>query len=236
MDDDRATLAADWQAVEDAAAGDASARAEFSRRYRDTVRTWLWFRWSHTPLRSLVDDAVQEVFLECLRPGGALEHLDPTRTPRAVPAFLRGVARNVAHRIERVEARNFDHQRRLAAGAGAPAPARLGSAEQLDRAWACDRVATALDLLDREDRRSHDLHAHSLRDFLRLHFEEGLPVHVIAEQWDEQPEHVHEIRRRACRRFRTCLLRVMHPDVAVGQADRAVTDAATGREVLALLQ
>src|SRR5678815_2684455 len=106
--------------------------------------TWFWFHWGHSPLRTLVDDATQEVFLECFRPGGALTHFDIERS-HGVAAFLRGVVRNVAHRLEHAHARDVDRRRRLAIAATASSGA--GAAEQLDRVWQRDRVAAALDLL-----------------------------------------------------------------------------------------
>lgn len=200
----------DWRLAHAAARGDERARADFWQRYSHSVRLWLWFRWCHTSRRNLIDDAAQEVFLECFRPGGALAHLDRARAHHGLEAYLRGVVRNVACRIERAQARDFHHRRSLAAAAGQAAPEESGSAECIDRARAHDQVLAALDLLDREDRQAGT--DHSLRAFLRAHFEQGQQVRTIAAAWQEQVDHVHEVRRRACQRFRDCLLRVMHGD------------------------
>jgi hypothetical protein len=216
MIDDR-TCVTDLESMQAAAAGDSQARAEFARRSCDSVRAWLWDRWRHTPLRSMVDDAVQEVFLECLRPDGALQHLDPARAVHGTAAFLRGVVRNVAHRIERSEARSSRCRRQLVLGADAPAPEY---ADPFDADSRHAQVVRALELLDGEEEPQAE---HPLGDFLRLHFEEGLPVRAIARRWHDEPAHVHGIRRRACRRFRKCLLRVMHPADGLGQAGGVAT-------------
>ncbi len=200
------SAAATWRMVQAAAEGDERARATFAQRYGNTVQRWLWFRWRHTPLRSYVDDAVQDVFVECLKPRGALSHVHPELAPHGFDAFLRGVVHHVACRVERSEARNFRHRRRLIEGAIPPAPPRLGSPEQLDHRWAQERIRTALRELDRQSPPM----AHSLREFLRMHFEKELTVREIAALWREPVNRVHELRRRACRRFRECLLRVTH--------------------------
>ena len=60
-------------------------------------------RWRRDPLRQGVADAVQDVFLDCLRPGGALERADPARGTFRI--YLHGIVRNVALRHERVHRR-----------------------------------------------------------------------------------------------------------------------------------
>ena len=62
-----------WTPIQAAARGDTAGRESFARRYLPVVRTWLEQRWSSPALRQRVDDAVQDVFMECLREEGALE-------------------------------------------------------------------------------------------------------------------------------------------------------------------
>ena len=50
-------------------------------------------------LRDDLDDVTQEVFVECFRTGGVLEAAGSGRVPR-FRAFLYGVIRNVARRVE----------------------------------------------------------------------------------------------------------------------------------------
>lgn len=200
---------ADWQLARAAATGDEEARTQFWNRHVRAVHLWLWFRWRHSSLRGFVDDATQEVFLECFRPGGALAHLEVDKAAHGVVAFLRGVVRNVAHRLERTQQRQLAHRRQLREAMPMQPANGDDAAERIDTAWQHGQVAAALSRLDREEAGASP---HSLRAFLKAHFEDGLPVHTIAAAWQMKPEHVHELRRRACRRFRDCLLRVMRED------------------------
>lgn len=216
--------AATWKLVRAAAAGDEAARNDFARRFDATVRRWLWFRWHRTPLRSFLDDATQDVFVECFRPRGALERVDPELAPHGFEAFLRGIVQHVACRIERSEARNFRRRRQLVDSVTATVSAGTGSPAQLDRNWALSCIRAALRQLDRLS----PCCGHSLREFLYLHFEKGLNVRTIAAMWRQPSPRVHEMRRRACRCFRECLLRVAHD----GEHD----GPQMGPELLALLQ
>ena len=62
-----------WTLIEGAASGRAADRDEFARRYLPAVQAYLLARWKESPLAQERDDAVQEVFVECFRQGGALE-------------------------------------------------------------------------------------------------------------------------------------------------------------------
>ena len=221
-----------WQLVEAAGAGDVAARAEFLQQFGPLVRLWLQQRWRDTPFRGLVDDAVQDVFVECCRPDGALRRADPERCVHGIEVYLRGIVRNVAARLERTEARHFGHRRDLEVGQASTMPARLGVADQIDRAWAMAQIGAAFDLVAHTD--SSGATGHSLRELLHLHFEEAMPVRAIAGAWHTKVEHVHELRRRACGTFRACLLRVRRGGETGSGGDSAAAEAA-GREVLALL-
>src|SRR5262249_23588603 len=88
-----------WTVVRAAAAGSPADRDEVGRRYLGVVRAYLGARWRDSALRPELDDAVQEVFVECFRQGGALETAGAGRVP-GFRAFLYGVVRNVARRFE----------------------------------------------------------------------------------------------------------------------------------------
>ena len=88
-----------WTGIRAAAAGSAGDREEVARRYLAVIRAYLAARWRGSPLRPDLDDAVQEVFVECFRQGGALEAAGAGRVP-SFRAFLYGVVRNVARRFE----------------------------------------------------------------------------------------------------------------------------------------
>ena len=61
-----------WTIIRGAAEGRAPDRAEFARRYASVIRSDLGARWRKGPLLDEIDDAAQEVFLECFRPDGPL--------------------------------------------------------------------------------------------------------------------------------------------------------------------
>src|SRR5215831_5732627 len=88
-----------WTVIRAAAAGSPADREELARRYLAVVRAYLAARWRGLNLRAELDDAVQEVFVECFRQGGALEAAGAGRVS-SFRAFLYGVVRNVARRFE----------------------------------------------------------------------------------------------------------------------------------------
>ncbi len=61
-----------WTVIEGAAAGRVTDREEFARRYGPVVRACLAARWRPADAHTL-DDAVQEVFVECFKRGGVLD-------------------------------------------------------------------------------------------------------------------------------------------------------------------
>src|SRR5262245_65632746 len=88
-----------WTVIRAAAAGSPAGREELARRYLAVVRAYLAARWRGSPLRTDLDDAVQEVFVECFRQGGALEAAGAGHVP-SFRAFLYGIVRNVARRFD----------------------------------------------------------------------------------------------------------------------------------------
>ncbi len=88
-----------WTVVCAAVAGSRTDREELARRYLGVVRAYLRTRWRTSQQQSDLDDAVQEVFVECFRAGGALDAVVDGRVP-SFRAFLYGIVRNVARRFE----------------------------------------------------------------------------------------------------------------------------------------
>src|SRR6516164_1511033 len=88
-----------WTVIRAAASGSPADREELARRYLSVVGAYLGVRWRGSVLRADLDDAVQEVFVECFRQGGAVEAAGAGRVP-SFRAFLYGVVRNVARRFE----------------------------------------------------------------------------------------------------------------------------------------
>jgi len=89
-----------WTVVRAAAAGSPADRDELARRYLAVVRAYLAARWRGSDLRRDLEDAVQEVFIECFRAGGAVEAAGAGRVPH-FRAFLYGVARRFEGRPRR---------------------------------------------------------------------------------------------------------------------------------------
>ena len=65
-----------WTVIEAAAGGKPVERQEFALRYSPVVAAYLKARWRNTPLSQNVEDAAQDVFVECLKPGGAIQRAD----------------------------------------------------------------------------------------------------------------------------------------------------------------
>ncbi|MGE0145008.1 MAG: hypothetical protein AB7I19_17360 [Planctomycetota bacterium] len=62
-----------WTVLRAASSGDADARSTFARRYEPTIHFFLAARWRGRALAGDIPDATQEVFVECVKPGGVLE-------------------------------------------------------------------------------------------------------------------------------------------------------------------
>ena len=81
-----------WTVTQRAAAGSAPDRDEFVRRYSPVIGAYLGARWRHTPLFDQVEDAAQQVFMDCFKVDGALGRADPERA-EGFRAFLYGIVR-----------------------------------------------------------------------------------------------------------------------------------------------
>ncbi|MEZ5966400.1 MAG: sigma-70 family RNA polymerase sigma factor [Planctomycetota bacterium] len=194
-----------WTLIRRAAEGDRGAHSQFGRSYDALIRAYLARRWRNTPLVADVDDAAQEVFLECLTERGPLGRADPAQGFRG---FLLGIVRHVAQRHERGAARR--HER--AAGAETAfvqvADDDPGLTEFFDRQWALTLVQEARELLEQRARAGDDaarLHA----DVLDLRFAQGLPVRTIAARLQMDVDAAHRAYAKARERFRGCLRQVV---------------------------
>src|SRR5436305_9177091 len=92
-----------WTVIRGAAAGNSVDRAALARRYLGVVRAYLAARWEGSALLADLDDAGQDVFVECFRQGGVLDAAAAGRVP-SFRAFLYGVVKNVARRFESLSA------------------------------------------------------------------------------------------------------------------------------------
>jgi RNA polymerase sigma factor (sigma-70 family) len=194
-----------WTVIRAAAAGSPADRDELARRYLGVVRAYLAARWRGSDLRNDLDDAVQEVFVECFRQGGALEAVGAGRVP-SFRAFLYGVVRNVARR--------FESRPRRAAG---PLPDLQAKEEDLsrlfERTWAQAIMTEAAQLLKQ---RAGENGPEAVRrvELLRLRFEENVPLRTIAERWATPAARLHHAYALARQEFKAALLAVVafhHP-------------------------
>lgn len=218
-----------WTMIEGAAKGGAAERELFARRYGPVVKAYFLSRWRKGSIVFDLDDALQDVFMECLKCGGALERAEQRRAG-GFRAFLFGITRNVA-------ARHEEERRKVRVVAASPeseSSAPVGDeadpARVFDRAWALSTVQEALLVLSRRAQKSGAAMRRRVL-LLDLRFREGVPLRDIAERWGEDPAHVHKDYAQARKEFESALRSVVRFDVGVESDD--VT--AECREVLRLL-
>ncbi len=189
-----------WSVIRAAAAGSPADREELARRYLGVVRAYLAARWRGSPLSEDLDDATQEVFVECFRAGGALEVAGAGRVPN-FRAFLYGVIRNVARRFESRPVR----------ATGPPPDVAADDESQshlFERTWAQAIMAEAA-ALQRQRAAALGPEAVNRVELLRLRFEENLPIRAIAERWGSDTASLHHAYALARKEFRTALLEVV---------------------------
>ncbi len=201
-----------WMLIRGAASGSKEDRDAFARRYSPVIRAYLGARWRSSLRLADLDDAVQDVFVECFREGGVLEKVDGSR-PGGFRAFLYGVVRNVALRAERRAGTLRERQ-------GDPdfdPEAQPGGEETLSRAF--DRAWTLAVLREagrvQEERAAREGAEASRRiDLLRLRFEKDLPIREIARLWETDAARLHKEYARAREEFKAALFEVVsfhHP-------------------------
>lgn len=206
-----------WTDILNAAAGDAEARQRFASTYESVVRVYLEARWAGVPLAAMIDDGVQDVFVECFRSRGILEKV----TPESVPSFrgyLFGVLKNVARRYEvkdRVaslpEQMEADNTSASAAFDREYALALMREASMIQAALAHQKGAAA-------ERRV---------ELLQLRFGQGLPVREIAKRWEVDPAWVHHQYATARSEFQEaleCLIRQHEPRLAAAEVTQRCRD------------
>jgi len=195
-----------WTVIRRAAAGSAPDRAEFARRYGPVIRAYLGARWRETPLFPEVDDAAQQVFLDCFKEDGALGRADPDRG--GFRTFLLGVVRNVARMIERTRARSREHQPASDLDLEAIESKEDSAATVFDRAWARTllRDAAELQLLRAKEQGPEAVRRHRL---LALRYGENLPIREIAARWAVDAAVLHREYPKAREEFKRALVDVV---------------------------
>lgn len=209
-----------WILVSDAAAGKAESREVFARMYQPVIRAYLVARWRNVHLNGSVDDALQDVFVELFRCGGALEKANPEQGSE-FRAYLLGVVRNIACRHEQQAWKGQLERFNLATPVD-----DTSCATAFDRAWArallkeAGRVHAA---------RAKEKGERAVRRFelLRLRFQEGLPVREIAKLWREPDDQLHRQLSSAKKEFKSALRTVVafqRPGSSDAQIDQACSE------------
>ena len=196
-----------WSEVRAAAAGDDSARAAFASRYAAFVRDALTRRWRGSWRAGLVDDAVQEVFVECFKPEGVLFKAAPEEGP-GFRVYLAAVVRNVARRLEDRASRDWARRASVTGGLESIDGAAGTNSIALDREWARSLVVDAA-AEQRQRALSISERAVLRADLLELHYGEGVPVPQIAEQWRVDAAWIHHQLPKAKAEFRRALEQVL---------------------------
>jgi RNA polymerase sigma-70 factor (ECF subfamily) len=204
-----------WTMIHAAAAGDPAARDRFAHLYLPVVKAYLVARWRGAPHTPDADDAAQDLFVECFRPGGLLAKADADR-PGGFRAFLLGAARTVARRHEARKRPAGQLPADLAADDTGPAAA-------FDRAWARTLLKEAGHVQEQRARAIGPA-AERRVQLLRLRFGDGLPIREIAARWGEDPARLHHEYATAREEYRSALRAVVafhHPGAPPGEVERA---------------
>ena len=176
------------------------------------------------PLQGEIEDAIQEVFLECFKQGGVLGKADPNR-PGGFRNFFSGVLRNIALKYERKHARKPHVSSPSVMERENAAAPKESPSEIFDRAWARSIMKEA---------RAH--HASLAREkgekavrraeLLRLRFQERMPIREIAGLWKVDRAYLHHEYAQAREEFEKALREVIagdHPGNP-GEVDRVLAN------------
>ena len=128
-----------------------------------------------------IDDAVQDVFVECFKDGGILDRVESDR-PGGFRAYLFGVVRNVARRYEAVVAANHPSPDRPEPELDVIIQSERGLSLSFDRAWARAIMREAADAMA-ERAKIAGPDAGRRVDLLHLRFYDGLSIREIANRW-----------------------------------------------------
>jgi RNA polymerase sigma-70 factor (ECF subfamily) len=187
-----------WTLIRDAAEGDAAARERFARVYRPVAVAALAGRWKASPRFHWIEDATQDVFVECFKSGGVLESAN--RDQGGFRSFFLAVVRNVARRHE-------EKHRVAVPWPSDPVASDTSLSVAFDRAWAKSLLQEAARL--QAEIATGDERATQRVNLLRLRFQEGLAIREIAVKWRQDPAWLHHEYAAARDEFRLALRRVV---------------------------
>ena len=189
------------------------ARGAFAARYSSVIQGYLHARWRGKALSADVDDAMQEVFMACMRPGGLLEQADAGRGD--FRGFLYATCRNVALRLESKAASRHPGPGQETGWMERVPGQEADQGELFDRAWARAMVREARQLLVE---RAQDADARRRAEILELRFGGDQAIREIAARWQVPAQEVHNAYRKAREEFSRCLRDV------VAQSSPSLTD------------
>jgi RNA polymerase sigma-70 factor (ECF subfamily) len=209
-----------WTLIRGAAEGRGVDREDFARRYLTAVRAYLVHRWRSSPLLGEVDDAVQEVFLECFRQGGVLDRIRESQ-PASFRAFLYGVTRNIAFRCERRAGRQREEGPRNGEDCDDVESDEATLSRVFDKAWARALVREA-GRLQEERAKAAGGRARRRVELLRLRCQGDQPIREIARAWNVDAAEVHKEYAKAREEFREALEEVLsfhHPGCTASEIE-----------------
>ncbi|MCZ6786831.1 MAG: sigma-70 family RNA polymerase sigma factor [Planctomycetota bacterium] len=196
-----------WTVIRRAAQGIPADQAEFVGRYGSVIRAYLVARWRHTALFDQVEDAAQQVLLDCFKKDGALSRADPDRET-GFRAFLYGVVRNVALTVERKRARTRERQTTSSVDLEAFESKEDSCATVFDREWARTLLRDAAEVqLARARKKGPD--ATRRHRLLALRYGENLAIREIAARWEMDAAVLHREYPKAREEFKRALMDVV---------------------------
>ncbi|MEM7201648.1 MAG: sigma-70 family RNA polymerase sigma factor [Planctomycetota bacterium] len=195
-----------WTIVLAAADGDAEARETFATRYLPVVRAYLRARWRGRAAQSDLEDAVQEVFVDCLRDDGALTRVEREHQG-SFRSYLAGVTRNIALRFETGGAKRRQRIAEDERPDDTPdEEARL--TKIFDRAWAQSLVQEAAERLTAAAEQAGPEAVRRV-ELLRRRYHEGNALKDVAEEWGVPAKAVYREIERARAEYAAILRRVV---------------------------
>ena len=162
-------------------------------------------------MRGYIDDATQEVFLECFGENSPLKRVGKDRTA-SFRAYLFGLVRNTARGFEK---RLADPRNQPGAGLSNidVASDELSLSLVFDRAWARMIIRLAGEK-HRENAKQEGEAALRRVELLTLRFQQGLPIRHIADAWNVDAAKLHHEYAAARHEFRLAMREVVrfhHP-------------------------
>ena len=216
-----------WTVIRAAAIGDSAAQSTFARTYEATIRSYLETRWRGRSLAHDAADAVQEVFVECFKPGGVLERADSNHGE--MRGLLRRVTQNVARRFEERAMQKGRVRPDDSAWLAEVQSDNPGQATMFDRCWAhsvISEATTRFRELALQDGESGQRRV----ELLERRFGSDEAIREIASSWGLPAQDVHNAYKKARKDFYRCLC----AEIAFHRPDAADLEKEC-REVLAML-